>query len=47
MVDAKISFEEDSAGKVTGLIFHQGGHDSPGERSKRTGCQEERSSTEV
>ena len=32
VVDAKISFKEDSAGKVTGLVFHQGGHDLPGEK---------------
>ena len=32
VVDAKISFEEDSAGKVTGLVFHQGGHNLPGEK---------------
>jgi len=32
VVDAKISFEEDSAGKVTGFVFHQGGHDLPGKK---------------
>jgi CubicO group peptidase (beta-lactamase class C family) len=31
-VDAQISFEEDSAGKVTGLVFHQDGHDLPGKK---------------
>jgi CubicO group peptidase (beta-lactamase class C family) len=31
-VDAQISFKEDSAGKVTGLVFHQGGHNVPGKK---------------
>jgi CubicO group peptidase (beta-lactamase class C family) len=32
VVDAQISFEENSAGKVTRLVFHQGGHDVPGKK---------------
>ena len=31
-VDAQITFEKDSAGKVTRLILHQGGMDLPGVR---------------
>ncbi|HYU52162.1 MAG TPA: DUF3471 domain-containing protein, partial [Gemmatimonadaceae bacterium] len=31
-VDAQITFEKDSAGKVTRLILHQGGMDIPGVR---------------
>ena len=29
-VDAQITFEKDSAGKVTRLVLHQGGQDVPG-----------------
>ena len=31
-MDAQISFEEDSADEVTGLVFHRGGHDVPGKK---------------
>lgn len=32
VVDAQITFQMDSAGRVTGLVLHQGGRDTPGKR---------------
>ena len=32
VVDARISFERDGAGKVTGLVLHQGGQNMPAKR---------------
>ena len=33
-VDAQMTFARDAAGKVTGLVLHQGGHDSPAPKVK-------------
>ena len=32
VVDAQVTFSRDTAGAVTGLVLHQGGHDMPGRR---------------
>ena len=34
VVDAQVSFQRDASGKVTGMVLHQNGKDSPGPRSK-------------
>ena len=34
VVEARISFTRDAAGKVTGLVLHQGGRDMPGPKVK-------------
>ena len=34
VVDARITFTRDSAGKVTGLVVHQGGQDFAGPKAK-------------
>jgi hypothetical protein len=34
VVEARISFTRDAAGKVTGLVLHQGGRDLPAARVK-------------
>lgn len=34
VVDAQVTFEKDAAGKVTGLVLHQGGMNLPGSKTK-------------
>jgi CubicO group peptidase (beta-lactamase class C family) len=34
VVDAQITFTKDSSGKITGLVLHQNGQDSPGKKVK-------------
>jgi hypothetical protein len=34
VVDAQLSFVKDAAGKVTGLVLHQGGRDMPAKKIK-------------
>jgi hypothetical protein len=34
VVDARISFKRDAAGKVDGLVLHQGGRDLPAKRKQ-------------
>ncbi len=34
VVDAQVTFVKDAGGAATGLILHQGGRDTPGEKIK-------------
>jgi hypothetical protein len=32
VVEARVTFEKDASGKVTGMVLHQGGRDMPGKK---------------